>query len=43
MADFELCQYGPVCGQISVLNNVTWTWSCMDIVYSGPLTHVAPF
>ena len=43
MADFGLCQDGPFHGQISVLNNVTWTWSCMNIVYSGPLMHVALF
>merc|ERR1711893_559758 len=43
MADFGLCQDGPFRGQISVLNNVTWTLSCMNIVYSGPLMHVASF
>ena len=40
-ADFGLCQGGPVCSQISVLNNVTWIWSCMNIVYSCPLMHIA--
>ena len=25
------------------VNNVTWTWSCMNIVYSGPLMHIASF
>ena len=42
-ADFRLSQVGPFCGQISVLNNVTWTWSCMNIVCSGLLMHVASF
>ena len=39
----DFCQDGRFRGQISVLNNVTWTWSCMNIVYSGPLMHIASF
>ena len=30
-ADFGLRQDGPFHSQISVLNNVTWTWSFMNI------------
>ena len=40
---FWICQDGPFRSQISVLMNVTWTWSCMYIVYISPLMHVASF
>ena len=35
-ANFGHCQDCPFRDQISVLNNATWTWSCMNIVVSGP-------
>ena len=42
-ADFDFEQGGPFRTQFSVVNDLTWTCPCMNIVCCGPLMHVASF
>ena len=43
MSEMLFNQDGHFDGHISVLNYMTWIWSCMNIIHSSPLIHVAAF